>query len=93
MCCKIQYLWNNKNKCNIKVCKNATLKMCKNAKLKAICEYKRKGQTSDFKLLSDAEWILCQTVHVKEVERLSKAFYIPCDHRKLKVMFGIVIEV
>ena len=51
--------------------------------LKAICEYIRKGQTSDFKLLSDAKYILSRTVRVKEVESLLKAIYFPCDYRKI----------
>ena len=38
-----------------------------------MCEYIRRGQTSDFKLLSDAKCILGRTVRVKEVESLPKA--------------------
>ena len=45
--------------------------------LKAMCEYIRRGQTSDFKLLSDA--ILGRTVRVKEVDSLPKAIYFPCN--------------
>ena len=50
---------------------------------KAMCEYIRKGQTSDFKLLSDAKCIFGRTVRVKEVDSLPKAIYFPCDHRKI----------
>ena len=46
-------------------------------------EYIRRGQTSDSKLLSDAECILGRTVRVKEVESLPKAIYFPHDHRKI----------
>ena len=49
--------------------------------LKAMCEYVRRGQTSDFKLLNDAKFI--QTVRVEEVESLPKAIFFPCDHRKI----------
>ena len=51
--------------------------------LKAMCEYIRRGQTSDFKLLSDAKCILGRTVRVKDVESIPKAIYFPCDHRKI----------
>ena len=51
--------------------------------LKAMCEYIRRGQTSDFKLLSDAKCIFDRTVRVKEVESLPKATYFACDHRKI----------
>ena len=51
--------------------------------LEAMCDYIRRGQTSDLKLLSDAKCILGGTVRVKEVESLSKAIYFPCDHRKI----------
>ena len=54
-----------------------------NWSLKAMCEYIRRGQTSDFKLLSDAKCILGRTVRVKEVYSLPKAIYFPCDHGKL----------
>ena len=37
------------------------------SRLKAMCEYIRRGQTSDFKLLSDANCILGRTVRVKEL--------------------------
>ena len=40
-----------------------------------MCEYIRRGQTSDFKLLSYAKCILGRTVRVKEVESLPKAIY------------------
>ena len=46
-----------------------------------MCEYIRRGQTSDFKLLSNAKCILGRTVRVKEVESLLKAIYFPCDHK------------
>ena len=46
-----------------------------------MCEYIR-GQTSDYKLLSDEKCILGRTVHVKEVESLPKAIYFSCDHSK-----------
>ena len=52
-------------------------------RLKAMCEYIRRGHSSDFKLLSDAKCILGQTVRVKEVESLPNAIYFPCDHRKI----------
>ena len=45
--------------------------------LKAMCEYIRRGQTSDFKMLSDAKCILGRTVRVKEVESLPKAIAFP----------------
>ena len=45
--------------------------------------YKRRGQTSDFKLLSDAKCILGRTVRVKEVDSLPKVIYFSCDHRKI----------
>ena len=48
-----------------------------------MCEYIRRGQTSDFKLLSDAKCILGRTVRVKEVDSLTKAIYFLCDHRKI----------
>ena len=51
--------------------------------LKAMCEYIRRGQTSDFKLLSDAKFCLGRTVRVKEVDSLPKAIYFPCDQRKI----------
>ena len=48
-----------------------------------MCEYIRRGQTSDFKLLSDAKCILVRTVRVKEVDSPPKAIYFPCDNRKI----------
>ena len=48
-----------------------------------MCECIRRGQTSDFKLLSEAKCIFGRTVRVKEVESISKAIYFPCDHRKI----------
>ena len=52
--------------------------------LKATCEYIRRGQTSHFKLLSDAKCILAErSVCVKEVDSLPKVIYFPCDHRKI----------
>ena len=48
-----------------------------------MCEYIRRGQTFDFKLLSDAKCILGRTVCVKEVKSLSKAICFPCDHRNI----------
>ena len=51
------------------------------------CEYIRRSQTSDFKLLSDAKCILGRTVRVKEVESLPKAIYFSCDrHRKNRAL-------
>ena len=46
-----------------------------------MCEYIRRGQTSDFKLLSDAKCILGRRVRVKEVESLPTAIYFPCDQK------------
>ena len=46
-----------------------------------MCDYIRRRQTSDFKLLSDAKCIFGRTVRVKEVESHPKAIF-PCDHRK-----------
>ena len=51
--------------------------------LKTMCEYIRRGQTSDFKLLSDAKCLIGRTVRFKEVDSLSKAIYFPYDHRKI----------
>ena len=51
--------------------------------LKAMCEYIRRGRTSDFKLLSDAKCIFDRTVRVKEVDSLPKDIYSPCDLRKI----------
>ena len=51
--------------------------------LKAMCEYIRRGQTSDFKLLSDAKYILGRTVRVKEVDSLPKNIYFLCDPKKI----------
>ena len=48
-----------------------------------MCEYIRRGPTSDFKLLSDAKCILGRTVRVKEVESIPMAIYFPCNHRKI----------
>ena len=48
-----------------------------------MCEYIRTGQTSDFKLLSDAKCILGRTARVKEVDSLPKAIYFPCDHKRI----------
>ena len=47
-----------------------------------MCEYIRRGQNSDFKLLSDAKCILGRTVRAKEVS-LPKAIYFPCDHKNI----------
>ena len=46
-------------------------------------EYIRRGQISDFILLSDAKCILGRTVRVKEVVSLPKAFYFPCHHKNI----------
>ena len=51
--------------------------------LKAMCEYIKRGETSDFKLLSDEKCILGRTVRVKEVESLPKAIYFASDHKKI----------
>ena len=43
--------------------------------LKAMCEYIRRDQASDFKLLSDAKCILGRTVRVKEVDKFQKSIH------------------
>ena len=44
-----------------------------------MCEYIRRGQTFDFKLLSNAKCILGGTVRVS----FPKVIYFPFDHRKI----------